>query len=279
MSRNAPRSRPRRTLHLPLHNAALGRGDWITVEGLQVFYRTAGAEQPDTLPLVLIHGLGVSSDYWARVLPLLATRRRVYALDLPGFGRTEDPDSIPDCAALAHAVRSWVRALGIDRAHLLAHSQGAQVASELADADPALVASLILAGATRGERDPNLAVLALRLLRDVPREEIGLLRVAAGAYLRAGPIRMIGTNHLLNHEDTVATLARVQIPTLILRGARDPVVTPAAVAAMVTTGCARAITVPRAPHALHWSRPRAVARLANTFLAMVEREGLGVVRE
>lgn len=161
--------------------------------------------------------------------------------------------------------------VGLPRVHLFAHSQGAQVASELADAHPTLAASLILAGATRGERDPNLGVLGLRLLRDVPREEFSLLRVATRAYLRAGLIRMLGTSHVLNHEDTILTLERVQLPTLILRGARDPVVTPAAAAEMVATGCARAITIPSAPHALHWSRPREVARLANTFLAMVER--------
>lgn len=276
-TRTAPyNGTPRRTLRLPLHNEALGHGDWVTVGGLRVFYRTAGVEQPDTLPLVLIHGLGVSSDYWARLLPLLSTRRRVYALDLPGFGRTEDPAGIPTAAELADAVRDWMAALGLPRAHLFAHSQGAQVASELADVQTALVASLILAGATRGERDPNLGVLALRLLRDVPREEFGLIRVVARAYMRSGLLRMLSTNHVLNHEDTILTLGRVQIPTLILRGARDPVVTPEAVAEMVATGCARAVTIPRAPHALHWSRPREVARLANAFMAMVEREGSGV---
>jgi len=268
---------PRRKLRLPLHNESLGHGDWITVKGLRVFYRTAGVKQPGTLPLVLIHGLGVSSDYWARLLPLLATRRRVYALDLPGFGRTEDPASIPTATGLARAVRDWTEALGLSRAHVFAHSQGAQVASELAAADPVLVASLILAGATRGERDPNLVVLALRLLRDIPREEFSLIRVACPAYLRAGLIRMLGTNHVLNHEDTILTLGRVQIPTLILRGARDPVVTSAAVAEMIATGCARAVTIPRAPHALHWSRPRDVARLTKTFVAMVERDRSWVV--
>ena len=87
---------------------------------------------------------------------------------------------------------------------------------------------------------------------------------------------MIGTNHVLNHEDTVLTLTRVQIPTLILRGERDPVVTPAAVREMVATGSARAVTVPHAPHALHWSRPRDVARLTNTFITMAERDEAAV---
>jgi len=272
-TRNAPYGgTPRRKLRLPLHNDALGRGDWITVQGLRVFYRTAGVERPGTLPLVLIHGLGVSSDYWARLLPLPSTRRRVYALELPGFGRTEDPASIPAAAELARAVWDWTEELGLPRVHLFAHSQGAQVASELADAHPTRVASLTLAGAMRGERDPNLVVLVLRLLRDLPREEFSLLRVAAPAYLRAGLLRMLGTNHLLKHEDTILTLERVQIPTLILRGDRDPVVTRIAVAEMVATGCARSVTIPHAPHALHWSRPRDVARLTNTFVAMVERD-------
>jgi pimeloyl-ACP methyl ester carboxylesterase len=53
-------------------------GDW------DVRYRDAG-EGP---PIVLVHGLGVSADYWWRNgPPLAAAGHRVLAPDLPGFGR------------------------------------------------------------------------------------------------------------------------------------------------------------------------------------------------
>ena len=151
-------------------------GAWLTIAGLRYFYRAIGTENPGTLPVVLIHGLGVSSDYWARLVPILAARRRVYALDLPGFGRTEDPPAIWNGAVMAGAVAAWMDALGLRQAHVLAHSQGAQIAVELASHRPELVASLVLAGATIGRRDPALFWVALRLLRDAPREAPTLLQ-------------------------------------------------------------------------------------------------------
>lgn len=39
-------------------------------------------------PLVLLHGIGMSSDAWAAVFDRLAVQRRVIAFDIPGFGRT-----------------------------------------------------------------------------------------------------------------------------------------------------------------------------------------------
>jgi len=245
---------------------------WLTIAGLRHFHRLAGEERAGTLPLVLLHGLGVSSAYWARVLPLLAARRRVYAPDLPGFGQTDDPPYVPDSAAMARAMIAWLDRLGLGRVHLLAHSQGAQIASELADKWPERVASLVLAGVTLGKHDPTLPRLALRLLRDLPREWPSLLPVVGRGYLRAGPWRMVATNHVFNHEDSVAIVARLRVPILLVRGARDPVMTARSLHALHQAAPhARTLTIPGAAHALHWSHPRTLASYVNSFLADVER--------
>ena len=243
----------------------------ITIGDFTYFYRFAGEPRAGALPLVLIHGLGVSSDYWVRLIPWLAAWRPVYALDLPGFGLTEDPQGIFNTVELTRGVREWLGALGIDRTHILSHSQGAQIALELAVTAPGLVASLVLAGATIGERDPSLPRMALRLLRDVPREDRSLLPVASRGYLRAGVSRMLVTNHLLNHEDSVATIGRLQLPTLIVRGEHDPIVTPWSVEQLAGAAPhARTVTIPAAAHGLHWGAALPLARLVNTFLDEVE---------
>lgn len=250
---------------------ALVRTAAVMVEGRRVFYRAAEGAQPGALLLILIHGLGVSSAYWGRLLPWLADRRPVYALDLPGFGRSDDPAKALNSIQLARAVHDWQAALGIRRAHVLSHSQGAQVAAELAHAWPDTVASLTLVGATLGERDPPLPWMALRLLRDVPREDRTLLPVAARAYLHAGVRLMILTSHLLSHEDSVITLGHLAIPALIVRGERDPVVTARATDLLTDAiGEARQITIPDAPHGLHWGHAFALSRLVNPFLAAVD---------
>jgi pimeloyl-ACP methyl ester carboxylesterase len=248
----------------------------VRIQGRKIVYRASGKPQPGALPLILIHGLGVSSAYWGRLLPWLADHRPVYALDLPGFGQSEDPQRVLNSIQLAQAVHEWQQALGIERAHVLAHSQGAQVAAELADAWPETVASLTLVGATLGERDPPLPRMALRLLRTAPREDRTLLPIVARAYLHAGVRLMIRTNLLLSHEDSVVTLGHLTLPALIVRGERDPIVTERAadiLAHAITE--VRRIIIPGAPHGLHWSHAFELSKIVNPFLAEIDEGQAG----
>ncbi|HEY8601482.1 MAG TPA: alpha/beta fold hydrolase [Thermomicrobiales bacterium] len=250
---------------------ALVRMAEVAVDGRRVFYRFAGEERAGALPLVLIHGLGVSSAYWGRLLPWLADHRPVYALDLPGFGQSDDPDNILNSVQLAQATRRWMETLGLDCVHVLAHSQGAQVAIELADDCPHHVASLILASPTLGERDPPLPWMALRLLRDAPREDRTILPVVTRAYFRSGLVPMVWTNHLLSHDDSVETLGHLQLPILLVRGEYDPVVTAEAIRLLAHAAPhAHRAVITAAPHGFHWSHAFQLARLVNDFLATLD---------
>ena len=61
----------------------------VEVDGVKVFYRSAG---PPTAPvLLLLHGFPSSSFQFRDLIPLLASKFRVLAPDLPGFGFTEVP--------------------------------------------------------------------------------------------------------------------------------------------------------------------------------------------
>jgi pimeloyl-ACP methyl ester carboxylesterase len=55
---------------------------------LPIRYQTAGTQGP---VVVLIHGLGASSDHWRKNIPVLAETHRVYAIDLIGFGQSAKP--------------------------------------------------------------------------------------------------------------------------------------------------------------------------------------------
>ena len=96
--------------------------------GLAFTRRGAGA------PLVLLHGLGSSRRAWDPVVPALAERFDVLAVDLPGFGDSKPfpPQLEPHPAALAAAVDGLLEDLGIDAPHLVGNSLGGWVALELA---------------------------------------------------------------------------------------------------------------------------------------------------
>lgn len=94
--------------------------------------------------LVLIHGFGAALDWWDDIAPDLAEDHRVIRLDLMGHGGTAAPlrgFSIERQAALVAALLDQQ---GIDRATVIGHSMGGEVATALATARPGQVERLVL---------------------------------------------------------------------------------------------------------------------------------------
>jgi pimeloyl-ACP methyl ester carboxylesterase len=87
--------------------------------------------QEEGRPVVLVHGISDSCRTWNRVAPALARRRRVYALDLPGHGRSDRHDAPYDVAWYAGVVAEWIRALGLSDFDLIGHSLGGGIAMRL----------------------------------------------------------------------------------------------------------------------------------------------------
>ena len=62
----------------------------MEVAGLKIFYREAG--RPDNPKLVLLHGFPASSHQYRNLIPALADKFHVVAMDYPGFGNSDMPD-------------------------------------------------------------------------------------------------------------------------------------------------------------------------------------------
>lgn len=260
-TRSTPVATPRANVLSPLTDR------WITCGGLRYHYRIAGPAGGDGMPLVLVHGLGVSGAYWGRVQPLLAARRPIYAVDLPGFGRTTHPRAVLDIAGQARALRDWLSAIGLPRVYLMGHSAGGQVAAAFADAYPGRVARLILVASTIGRGSPKLLPHLPGLLHDLLRERPSLLPVLIADGLRAGPRHILRTDAAITGDDTLATVARLTIPLLVIRGTRDTIVSDAETQQLLRVAPhASYVAIPRAPHVVQWSDPPAVAAAVAAFL-------------
>jgi pimeloyl-ACP methyl ester carboxylesterase len=73
------------------------RGQWWKVNGQLMHARVAlDRARTATLPLVLVHGLGVSGSYFVPAAERLATDFDVYVPDLPGHGLSHTPAVQPD---------------------------------------------------------------------------------------------------------------------------------------------------------------------------------------
>ncbi|MCH8925298.1 MAG: acetoin dehydrogenase dihydrolipoyllysine-residue acetyltransferase subunit [Proteobacteria bacterium] len=118
----------------------------VEAAGWRLNYRRAGkaAGGSETAPIVLVHGFGGDLNTWLFNQPDLAETHAVYALDLPGHGRSGKDVGAGDLAALSGALGAFLDALGIGRAHLVGHSLGGAVALDLALGRPDAAASLTL---------------------------------------------------------------------------------------------------------------------------------------
>jgi pimeloyl-ACP methyl ester carboxylesterase len=112
------------------------------INGLAVHCQQMG----DGCDAVMIHGLFASLAFWyMTVMPAFALRFRVTAYDLRGHGYSDVPDSGYSSADMATDLAGLLDQLGIERAHLVAHSFGGAVALQYALLWPDRVLSLTLA--------------------------------------------------------------------------------------------------------------------------------------
>ncbi|WP_313690172.1 alpha/beta hydrolase [Pantoea sp.] len=99
---------------------------FIRVEGLRFHYVSGGRQ--DGIPLVLLAGFPESWFAWRHVMPYLADKYRIVAVDLPGQGDTDKPLSGYDTRTVATRLHRFVSALNLGSYFLAAHDVGAWVA-------------------------------------------------------------------------------------------------------------------------------------------------------
>ncbi|NHT18809.1 alpha/beta hydrolase [Cellulomonas sp. IC4_254] len=109
------------------------------VDGAELHYVTAGTGGS---PVLLVHGFPES--WWAfhRVIPLLAARHRVVAVDLRGFGDSSVADDAFGSAVAAEDLHRLVDTLGVGPVHLVGQDVAGATLLRLATSHPADIASL-----------------------------------------------------------------------------------------------------------------------------------------
>ncbi len=200
---------------------------YADVNGLHLYYETTG----EGTPLVLLHGGMLTIDLnFAALVPTLAKRHRVIAVEQQGHGRTADIAREITPAHLASDVVALLDELGVDRAHVLGHSMGGAVTLELGVRHPGRVRSLVpISASVRPEgmhadlSDPARMATSTRM----PTQEdfAGM----AEAYRRLSPHPEQFEAFLARLSSSVADLAgwsdaelaAMTAPTLIVQGDHD----------------------------------------------------------
>jgi pimeloyl-ACP methyl ester carboxylesterase len=227
-------------------------------------------------PVVLIHGLGGSADWWRKnVEALAAAGHLVVAIDLVGFGRnrlfarkTSLPLAFADIAAL---LTRWIESSFDGPVHLAGNSMGGHIAIHVAAMRPDLVRSLTLVNSSGIPFD--LAPMQHLENLIVPRGALSFATILARDALRSGPAAIALAFARLLRDDARPMIRKITAPTLLLWGERDPLV-PLSYArqlAEMISG-SRLVIVPDAGHIPMWENAEVFNRELIAFLGEVENE-------
>ncbi|MEU4477694.1 alpha/beta hydrolase [Micromonospora sp. NPDC023966] len=242
------------------------------VDGLRTHTRRSADPGGDGPPVVLVHGLAVSHRYLTPLALALSATHPVYVPDLPGFGLTERPGTAYDVPRQAAFLAEWLAAYRLGPVCLLGHSFGAEVAAALAARRPDLVRALVLAGPTSDPAARSRRGQFGRWLVDTLWEAKWQAPILLRDVLDARPWRVLATLSHSVRNPIEADLVRVAAPTLVLTGARDPVVPDGwRTEAARLVPDARTTTVPGAAHNVATTAPAQVADAIRDLLAPVLR--------
>ncbi len=217
---------------------------FVEHDGARLYWRALGKGEP----LLLIMGLGCSSDMWFRLAARLAKYYRVILVDNRGSGRTEVRyHVVHGVRTMAHDVAAVLDAARESSAHLVGFSMGGMIAQQFALDHPQRVRSLVLLATNCGYPYAELAesaVLDLLFRKGGLEPEEALAAMQPYTYAETTPHTRIeednavrlanyptarGYQAQLNGLTTWTSwpwLNRVACATLILHGGQDRLIPP-----------------------------------------------------
>ena len=243
------------------------REEICEVNGIPIHYYCAGRRGT---PIILIHGLGNSAEVWAALMWELSKEYLVYALDLPGFGKTPPAPEGTNIQTHVLYLERFLDALGYPRASLVGNSLGGWLATRFAIDHPQRVRYLYLlnsAGLRRENwKSPHAAD------RAAARESMARIlgyRLPLPAFVLDAVVRVSQMpayagfiEHYDTREELDTVLSQVHVPTTIIWGERDGLF-PIACARDFHAGIANSelILLPHAGHMPQAQVPKTVAKI------------------
>lgn len=250
----------------------------ISIHGLNTFYRDEGSGDG----ILILHGWGAGMRTWVEVQTELVRRGfRVVTLDLPGFGKADEPKTPWHLQDYARFIHEFANKLALYNYALLGHSFGGRIAIDYATRWPKELNALILvsaAGAIRHKKTKIKLFLVITKIGNFIFSTPGLSIFKSFArkiwnkvfgiedyYNASGTMKKVMQNII--EEELLGYLPKIQTPTLILWGDKD-IQTPISDAIIIhqKIPVSHLHIFPGLPHALNIAAPFEVARFTSRFL-------------
>jgi pimeloyl-ACP methyl ester carboxylesterase len=240
-------------------------GELIDVRGISTWHEVSGTGEP----VVLLHGGLTNGDSWELQVPAVVDAGfRAHVPDRRGHGRSPDTDAPFHYQTMADETIAYLEDVVGGPAHLVGHSDGANVAMLVAIARPDLVCRLVLVsgnfnyaglvpeGAEFAADDPGVAYLGALYAEMSP----------DGA--EHWPVVHKKSVEMFHNEPTLSTedLAQITTPTLVLAADDDMTYLSHTVEMFEALPEAQLGIVPGSSHILTMEQPELVNRLIISFL-------------
>jgi pimeloyl-ACP methyl ester carboxylesterase len=208
----------------------------LKINGANIFYEIFGDDKAaNQTPVLLIHGSTIDGPTdWCDIAPELAKHYKVFVPDCRGHGHSNNPNMSYSFKELADDAATFIRAMGYERAHVIGHSNGGNVALVTLLEHPDVIQTCILQAANAFvtqyliEREPVVFDPA-RVAREAPdwmNEMIALHGELNGQEYWRDLLRMTMKEIISEPNYMPADLAKVMKPTFVIMGAEDAVNAP-----------------------------------------------------
>jgi pimeloyl-ACP methyl ester carboxylesterase len=217
--------------------------------------------------VILIHGIGVSGNYFLPFAELLAKAYDVHVIDMPGYGDVPKPPHPLAPLEQADVIAEYMDKIGLRSAVIVGQSMGCQTAAQMALRHAHFCEKLILIGPTVNKWERRLSLQAFRLFCDTFREPLNMNLVIVHDYFHMGLTAYLVTSRHMITDHIEETLKRVTVPVCIVRGEKDGIAPRRWVEYLAgVPKLGQAHHVKGGPHNIQFTHPKELAAVCKAFL-------------
>jgi len=261
---------------------------YLTIDGASLFYAPSYAGQDTAHNLVLIHGAVGNHLQWPADLRRLSGTN-VYALDLPGHGRSEG-NGYPSIASYAGTIQQFMDYLDLRSVTLLGHSMGGGIAlTQALQADCRLNSIVIIASAAQlrtsaallnsfrtaisaGNLGAGLCEFSAQLFGTTAQS--GIIEPGRQLLATVSPTTLLNDYLACDSLDLTPHLGQIALPVLVIGGREDNVVPIGDTLALAQSiPNAQWLDIEGTGHMLILEKPDTVTRAIQDFLQQTHTSG------
>lgn len=254
------------------------RKHFIFLDKLKIAYYYSGQGPV----LIILHGWGISSDYFLELQKYLSENFTVYNIDFPGFGLSSLPVKPYSVSDYAEVLQQFISKVIPKDYYLLAHSFGGRIAIKLASENPKSLNGLILTGSAGLKPKLQIKRICFLIIAQIGKFLIKLPLISkfshkfrillykairVSDYVKLDTDVMKETFKLVIAEDLAPYLDKIKVKTLLLWG-KDDKLTPLRDGQYMNKKIknSQLVVFDSVGHRLPYAKPKEVAKKVSEWL-------------